>query len=1017
MAHCRGVRIFSLSLSGILLTMLAVALPLRAERRETRITSIEANELLTDKIEELRAEDDAATEADDFVRAAKASGQIVTLVGKQSGGSSAEFATALSNHAANLRLGGLPAQAEIFDRRALKLRTQILGTAHRDTLNSLNNLAADLNNLGRAAEAEPLDRKVLTSSTRLFGESDPDTLISFTNLAADLHQLGRAAEAEVLNRRALSLSIDAQGEKSPAALVYLSNLAVDLRALGRVAEAEPLDRQALALRTEVFGTNFDTLVSLSNWARDLNLLGRADEAERLDRRSVVLSEQRFGEKHPQTLVSRTNLATDLRALGRPVEAEELDRKTMNIRTKILGAEHPDTIVSFVHLALDIRAMRRPAEAEAMFAHVLTLQTKVMGANHPDTLSSAGDLAWTQLQQPMRASLALPFARRAVEGWKLRRAKLSQDSRDEGQMQRDAQRQSAYFTLLADAAWSAPRTGGVIAPTLRDEAFVALQDALSGSTSRALALSAARSVAEQAKTGLGDVARQRQDLADAWRANEVAQTKTFAQTGPDIHTKRQNLKAEQDRLETAIAASDAQLKGIAPKYYAMIQPAPLNLAAAQALLRPDEAVLMVVPSQFGTNLMVVTKDDLTWQRPDIPADRIDAMVHRLRCDLDPAGEPKCEPTLGVNKGDASVRSAQRVRIGGFDRATAHALYTAVIAPIANAISNKPNLYIVAGGSLASLPFGVLVTEPPTPGTDDGDPDVLRQTHWFEDAHALVQLPSLQSLAYLRTFARLPTRPAADGSTPSFAGYGDPVLAGPPKVRGNRTPGALVSTDAVTLLGTGATQWGAPLMEPSRLRQLARLPGTERELYAMRDALHAPDSALHMAKAMTEAALKAADADGRLARIQILHLATHGIAARELGLAEPGLVFTPPLNASDNDDGYLSTSEVAGLHLSSAEWVILSACNTATPADRGEPGLSGLARAFFYAGAPTLLVSHWPVYDDVAATLTVETLKRAAGVGITRAKALQQAIISVRNDGVPAHAHPAAWAPFALVGEGR
>jgi CHAT domain-containing protein len=92
---------------------------------------------------------------------------------------------------------------------------------------------------------------------------------------------------------------------------------------------------------------------------------------------------------------------------------------------------------------------------------------------------------------------------------------------------------------------------------------------------------------------------------------------------------------------------------------------------------------------------------------------------------------------------------------------------------------------------------------------------------------------------------------------------------------------------------------------------------------------------------------------------LHFATHGTIAGEIeGASEPGLILTPPKAQSDVDDGYLSASEVAGLKLD-AEWVILSACNTAAGGFEKAEALSGLARAFFYAGARALLVSHWGV----------------------------------------------------------
>ena len=170
---------------------------------------------------------------------------------------------------------------------------------------------------------------------------------------------------------------------------------------------------------------------------------------------------------------------------------------------------------------------------------------------------------------------------------------------------------------------------------------------------------------------------------------------------------------------------------------------------------------------------------------------------------------------------------------------------------------------------------------------------------------------------------------------------------------------------------------------------------------------------------EAALRSAD----LSKVRILVLATHGLMAGEIsGPAEPGLVFTPPAQASEQDDGFLTASEVATMKLD-ADWVILSACNTAaSDGSEGAPGLSGLARAFFYAGARNLLVSHWPVRDDVAARLTVDTIKRqAADPKLSRAKAFQQAMRAIRNDvthdsAIDTWAHPNAWAPFSLIGDG-
>ena len=138
----------------------------------------------------------------------------------------------------------------------------------------------------------------------------------------------------------------------------------------------------------------------------------------------------------------------------------------------------------------------------------------------------------------------------------------------------------------------------------------------------------------------------------------------------------------------------------------------------------------------------------------------------------------------------------------------------------------------------------------------------------------------------------------------------------------------------------------------------------------------------------------------------------------GLSEPALVLTPPAQASEQDDGLLTASRVAQLQLD-ADWVVLSACNTAagdgTP---GAEGLSGLAKAFFYAGTRAVLVSHWPVFSKAAVKLTTTTFEALAKEPrLGRAGALQKAMLSMADsDTEPVLGHPMLWAPFVVVGEG-
>src|SRR5262249_4213985 len=120
--------------------------------------------------------------------------------------------------------------------------------------------------------------------------------------------------------------------------------------------------------------------------------------------------------------------------------------------------------------------------------------------------------------------------------------------------------------------------------------------------------------------------------------------------------------------------------------------------------------------------------------------------------------------------------------------------------------------------------------------------------------------------------------------------------------------------------------------------------------------------------------------------------------------------------EEDDGLLTASEIAQLHLD-ADWIVLSACNTAA-GDKGDAeAFSGLARAFFYAKARALLVSHWYVNSDAAVKLTTRAFAElSSNPQIGRAEALRRSMVELITKGQPREAHPANWAPFVLVGEG-
>ena len=236
------------------------------------------------------------------------------------------------------------------------------------------------------------------------------------------------------------------------------------------------------------------------------------------------------------------------------------------------------------------------------------------------------------------------------------------------------------------------------------------------------------------------------------------------------------------------------------------------------------------------------------------------------------------------------------------------------------------------------------------------------------------------------------------------------------RGGRRSGN-ATTDEVFAKGS------TPEALLAQVRGLCPLPDTEYEIKCVAERFAAKAPLIRLAGEARETDIKALSQSGRLAGYRILHFATHGLLSGKgermaTRLGEPALVLTPPEKPADaDDDGLLMASEIAALKLD-ADWVVLSACNTAAGDQIGAEALSGLARAFLYAGGRALLVSHWPAYPEAAvrlATSAFAELARHPQEG--RAKALQYAMSDLMGDRSRAeNAHPAVWAPFVVVGEG-
>ncbi|MEM7316639.1 MAG: CHAT domain-containing protein [Planctomycetota bacterium] len=226
---------------------------------------------------------------------------------------------------------------------------------------------------------------------------------------------------------------------------------------------------------------------------------------------------------------------------------------------------------------------------------------------------------------------------------------------------------------------------------------------------------------------------------------------------------------------------------------------------------------------------------------------------------------------------------------------------------------------------------------------------------------------------------------------------------------------VLASEIDLRGIRAIRMNRSQANANEIRALLPLPETAYEICRVARTLDSGSDSVHLGPQMTENRIRAMSESGKLASFRIVHFATHAAVAGELtSTNEPGLILTPPDQPTLNQDGYLSRTEILSLKLN-ADWIVLSACNTSAPNTASAEGLSGLAQAFFHAGARSLLVSHWAVNSATTVALITAAFKSLKEVGIqNQSTAVRHAILQFLDKAGADRSHPHYWAPFFVVG---
>lgn len=844
-----------------------------------------------------------------------------------------------------------------------------------------SDIALALAKTGRSNDAEKILLKSLAEIEKFYGLDHLNATLILDRLGLLYLGQQRLSEAEAAYRRSLAIREKVNGPDSASVANTKSLLAGVLTAQSRFAEAEELYLRSLKTLEKSDGPEGLHLASaLGGLGGLLERQGRHAEVEVVLKRLLLTREKLLPAGHIAIASSHSDLARLYRKQGRIADAENAYALATDILAASAGQQSSAVIHTLIEVADFYEEKGNYTDAATVTQKVIDLRIASLGPSHHDVAESRYDLAYLHLRLG-QSDRALAESRRATAIYRTRivEAATVDDRNRESAMSNFSLKD--HVDLLALNLLREPTS------RIADEALQAAQLMQATGTANAVAKMSARFARGDGE--LAKLVRDRQD-AEARRARaETNLTGAFGKTAQERNPAlEQRLRDDIAAAGKAIEAIDAELARRFPEYQELARLQPVSVDEVRALLKPGEAMLAYTLAGDTAYLWVVNSDGAQFLPLKAKVAEILAKLAKVRSQMEFSPEG----------------NAPRVSVE-----VLHELHQALIAPALPHLSGISHLLIVPDGALQSLPFGMLVASPPPAIATDAD---YRQVDWLARHYAMSVLPAVGSIKALRQFAK------ADGAKEPFAGFGDPLIGDAEGMsRGKRA-----KVDIATVFRgskvRGAAGQPLPTLEIAdveAIRKTPRLPETADELRQIGKALKAGPDSIWLQQKATETAVKGMD----LSKYQTLAFATHGMMAGEVGgVGEPGLILTPPKAGTLDDDGYLAASEIAKLRLN-ADWTILSACNTASAdGTPGAEGLSGLAKAFFYAGSRSLLVSHWPVASDATVPLTSKMLAEyKANPAQGKAEAHRKSMLALMESADhPEFAHPIYWAPFVVVGEG-
>jgi CHAT domain-containing protein len=812
-------------------------------------------------------------------------------------------------------------------------------------------------------------------------------------------------EAQYQKVKSNSNKIDVVGDEVRSATdasnnprVYVSqisnrelNLANVLLRQRKLIDAEYYARKSITLSLSSFGSNsIEVARGLRSLATIINEQGRYAEAVLLSRLSLATVKAAGATGANSTLaLAQRSLGTALVADGKYAEANQVfEEMAAGIKTD------PDMAKTYQFGDLDwVLAMLKTGkanQANEMVSGMLKRQELSAEKNSPrlamirafDAASLQAENKWTEADAAYKLSMPILIdqARNDAEN----------DTTSIKQQQRMTFLLESYLASLAITAKTDPNQ----ATTAAAQAFQIADIARGSGVQRALTASAARASIKDPQ--LAGLARQEQDLQR--RINTLSELLTgLRSASPD-----QQLPAVQGKVRSDIEVFKSQREALKkeiekkfPDYAELVEPKPASVERTQKLLKADEVLVSWYFSENTGYVWAISKQGAQFSQLPIGRIQMAKQVAQLRKALDP----------GVSTID---------EIPPFDVVLAYKLYQEILAPVEAGFKGKKVMLVVPHAELGQLPISLLVTQSTNQPAKGGAIAFAgyKSVPWLTRDIAVAQIPSVTALTALRSL------PEGNPNRKNFVGFGDPYFSSAQEKSAQKSTSTQLATRGMPLKLRSAPKTAG--VSSAELALLPRLPDTSIEIEEIAKVVGAQPGDIFLHKQASVKQVTSMDLSDR----KVIMFSTHGLVPGELnGLTQPALAMSSPDVTGDQDDGLLTMDKVIALKLD-ADWVVLSACNTAAGEGAGSEAVSGLGRAFFFAGAKALLVSNWPVDSVASRTLMTDLFKnQQKAQGTSKAELLRQAMLTQIDQGGMkegatmkySYAHPLFWAPFVVVGD--